>query len=305
MRDPRSLYELSEQPVPAGLPLVVGLTGFADAGSVVAQTVDYLRGQLAPTLVAAFDVDELLDYRSRRPVIRFEKDRVTEIRQPRLELELMTDDLGRQLLLLSGFEPDLQWRRFAAAVVDLIDRFAIGIVTWINSIPMPVPHTRPVGITVSGSRTDLVEAMSVWQPTTEAPATAVNLIDLQLQERAHETAGFVVLVPHYLADSDYPVAALAALDAISAATGRVFPTDELRERGREFLTKVNEQVAENSELANLLSTLETRHDAFMEDTTVKSPLTDMAGQLPSADELADELERYLQNRPRKGSQPGE
>ena len=68
MRDPRSLYELNpDVQVPPGLPLVAGLTGFADAGSAVAQTTDYLLSTLDTTVIATFDADELLDYRARRP----------------------------------------------------------------------------------------------------------------------------------------------------------------------------------------------------------------------------------------------
>ena len=79
MRDPRSLYELNaDVVVPTGLPLVAGLTGFADAGGAVAQTTEYLLSTLDTTVVATFDADELLDYRARRPIILFEGDhRVT------------------------------------------------------------------------------------------------------------------------------------------------------------------------------------------------------------------------------------
>ena len=94
MRDPRSLYEFSaEVEVPAGLPLVAGLTGFADAGGGVAQTTEYLRSTLETTPVAVFDADELLDYRARRPIIMFEEDRLTDYRPPRLALDLARDEL--------------------------------------------------------------------------------------------------------------------------------------------------------------------------------------------------------------------
>lgn len=294
MRDPRTLYEFDAGiEVPAGLPLVAGLTGFADAGGGVAQTTEYLRSTLETTTVAAFDADELLDYRARRPIILFEEDRLTDYRPPRLALDLARDELGQPFLLLTGFEPDFQWERFCAAVLGLIDRLQVGSTTWINSIPMPVPHTRPIGMTVSGNRADLVEAMSVWRPTTQVPANALHLVEYRLQERGHPTTGFVLLVPHYLADAEYPAAAVAALEAISASTGRIFPTDALREQGREFVGRIDEQVAENGELAKLVHALEERHDAYMEGTTLRSPLTDEDGEPPSADEIAAELEKFL------------
>jgi len=294
MRDPRSLYELNpDVAVPPGLPLVAGLTGFADAGGAVAQTTEYLLSTLDSTVVANFDADELLDYRARRPIILFQGDHLTDYRPPRLSLDLARDELGQPFLLLTGYEPDFQWERFGAAVLGLIDDLEVASTTWINSIPMPVPHTRPIGVTVSGNRSDLIEAMSIWRPTTQVPANALHLVEYRLHEEGHPTTGFVLLIPHYLSDTEYPSAAIAALEAISASTGRIFPTDVLREQGREFLARIDEQVAENGELAKLVGTLEERHDSYMEGTTLRSPLTDEDGELPSADEIAAELEKFL------------
>ncbi|BDZ53179.1 proteasome assembly chaperone family protein [Agromyces marinus] len=297
MRDPRSLYELeADVRVSAGLPLVAGLTGFADAGSAVAQTTEYLRTTLDTEPVAIFDADELLDYRARRPIMLFDGDHLTDYRPPRLALDLAKDELGQPFLLLTGFEPDFQWERFSAAVLGLIDDLEVGSTTWINSIPMPVPHTRPIGVTVSGNRSDLIEAMSIWRPTTQVPSNALHLVEYRLQEREHPTTGFVLLVPHYLSDAEFPSAAVAALEAVSASTGRIFPTDALREQGREFLAKIDEQVAENGELAKLVRTLEQRHDEYMEGAGLRSPLTDEDGELPTADEIAAELEKFLARR---------
>ena len=294
MRDPRSLYELNpDAVVPPGLPLVAGLTGFADAGAAVAQTTDYLLSTLDSTVVATFDADELLDYRARRPIILFQGDHLADYRPPRLSLDLARDELGQQFLLLTGYEPDFQWERFGSAVLGLIDDLGVSSTTWINSIPMPVPHTRPIGMTVSGNRADLIEAMSIWRPTTQVPSNALHLVEYRLHEQGHPTTGFVLLIPHYLSDAEYPLAAVAALEAISASTGRIFPTDALREQGRDFVARIDEQVAENGELAKLVGTLEERHDSYMEGTTLRSPLTDEDGELPSADEIAAELEKFL------------
>ncbi len=306
MRDPRALYELNpDVVVPPGLPLVAGLTGFADAGAAVAQTTEYLLSTLESTVVATFDADELLDYRARRPIILFAGDHLADYRPPRLSLDLARDELGQPFLLLTGYEPDFQWERFGSAVLGLIDDLGVSSTTWINSIPMPVPHTRPIGMTVSGNRADLIEAMSIWRPTTQVPSNALHLVEYRLHEQGHPTTGFVLLIPHYLSDTEYPLAAVAALEAISASTGRIFPTDALREQfldqggqprvaqGREFTARIDEQVAENGELGKLVGTLEERHDSYMEGTTLRSPLTDEAGELPSADEIAAELEKFL------------
>ncbi|MFD1713720.1 proteasome assembly chaperone family protein [Amnibacterium flavum] len=298
MRDPDDLYELTPAAhrVPLGLPLVAGLTGFADAGGVVTQLGQYLKDNLEVTELAVFDNDELLDYRARRPTILFDQDHLADYSPPTLTLSLALDDLSTPFLLLTGYEPDFQWERFAAAVLGFIERYEVSSTTWVHAIPMPVPHTRPVQVTVSGNREELVEAMSVWKPRTQAPANLLHLVEWKLQEADAPVTGFVALVPHYLADTEFPGAAVTALESISAATGLIFPTDRLREEGRVFLGKVESQVAGNEELARLVATLEERHDSYMEGNPLPSPLVDQAGDVPSADEIAAELEKFLAGR---------
>lgn len=295
MRDPAGLYDLTPEAagVPAGLHLVAGLTGFADAGGAVSQFGEYLLETLDHRAVLEFDADALLDYRARRPTISFDHDHLTDYNPPELKLYLVDDELGQQFLLLTGFEPDFQWQRFTASILQLIERYQVKTTTWVHSIPMPVPHTRPIGVTVSGNRSELVEAMSIWRPRTQVPANALHLVEYRLQELGHPTSGFVLLVPHYLADTEFPTAAVKALESISAATGLIFPTDSLRESGRDFLAKIDEQVESNAELARLVVTLEERHDSYMLDNPLPSPLTDEDGALPTADALAAELENFL------------
>ena len=298
MRNPDDLYELSagSESVPLGLPLIAGLTGFADAGAGVTQLSDYLLDTFDPEVIAEFDVDALLDYRARRPTIYFDQTHLTDYQPAKLNLYLAKDEIGQQFLLLTGFEPDFQWEAFTAAVLDLVDRFQVKTTTWVHAIPMPVPHTRPIGVTVSGNRMELTDAMSVWKPHTQVPANALHLVEYRLQQAGHPTAGFVLLVPHYLADTEFPLAAVKALETISAATGLIFPTEGLRDEGRDFVARLATQLETNGELAKLVTTLEERHDSYMLDNPLRSPLTDVDGELPSADDIAAELESFLASR---------
>jgi heat shock protein HspQ len=295
MRDPGELYELTAEAnsVPEGLHLVAGLTGFADAGGAVSQFSEYLLGTLEHTVIATFDADTLLDYRARRPVIYFDQDHLTNYQPPTLRLYLALDEIGQQFLFLTGFEPDFRWNQFSEAILELVSQFTVASTTWVHAIPMPVPHTRPIGVTVSGTRSDLIESMSVWRPHTQVAANALHLVEYRLQERSAATVGFVLLVPHYLGDTEFPSAALSALESTSASTGLIFPTDRLREQNRDFVARIDEQVRDNPELAKLVGTLEQRYDAYMEGSTLRSPLTDEDGELPSADEIAAELEKFL------------
>ena len=285
--------------VPGRLPLVVLMTGFTDAGGTVAGLVDFARDELDPHPLVTFSNDSLLDYRARRPVITFDQDHLTEYRPPRLELSLAHDALGQPFLVLSGYEPDFGWDAFVDAVGGFVDDFDIASVTWVHAIPMPVPHTRSLGATVSGTRGDLVEEHSVWRPQTQAPATIGHLLELRMIEAGHPTTGFVLLVPHYLSDTEFPGASALALEKIMAATGLVFDLADLREENETYIQKVEEQISGNEELRQMIHRLEERHDAYMagELSDVHTDGGIDESSLPSADELAAELERYLASRP--------
>jgi hypothetical protein len=295
MREPEDLYELTPEAadVPQGLPLVAGLTGFADAGAAVQQLAEYFSDAASPVPIAVFDDDELLDYRARRPIIEFDEDHLASFTPASLVLSLCRDEIGRPFLLLSGYEPDFQWNRFTAAVMGLIERFGVSSTTWVQAIPMPVPHTRPLQVTVGGTRQGLIDSMSAWRPTTRAPSNVLHLLEFRIAEQGGEVAEFVLLIPHYLADTELPAAVAKGLEVVSAATGLLFAIDPVRDRSRDFIARVDEQVGANEELSNLVRTLEERHDAYMAGNPVRSPLTDVEGEVPSADELAAELEKFL------------
>lgn len=279
--------------VPPGLPLVAGLTGFADAGSAVSQVNDYLLTTLPTKDIGLFDNDELLDYRARRPIFDFDQTHLSSYQPPRLGLSLVHDELGEPFLFLSGYEPDLKWEAVTRAIVALVDHFCVSSTTWVHAIPMPVPHTRTLGVTVSGNRSDITDRMSVWRPTTKVPGTLMHSVEYALSRANHPVSGFVILVPHYLADTEFPSAAVTALESMTASTGRIFPTDSLRELGRGFLLGIADQVDSNEELQRLVGTLEKRHDSYMEDNPLASPLMDAAGEIPSADDIAEQLQEFL------------
>jgi hypothetical protein len=297
------LYErVANAPVvPAGLPLIVLMTGFTDAGGTVSGVIEHVREELDPRPLVSFSNDALLDYRARRPIVTFDQDHLTDYRPQRLELSLVRDALGQPFLVLAGYEPDFGWDAFAEAVLDLGEEYDVSSVTWVHAIAMPVPHTRTLGATVSGTRGDLVEAHSIWRPHTQVPATVGHLLEIRLSQAGATVTGFVLLVPHYLADTDYPGATAAALEKLMSATGLVFALDDLREEDRDYVERVEEQITSNEELERMVRGLEERYDAYAarlaSGAAPSGTGTFDEAALPSADELAAELERYLASRP--------
>ncbi|MDO9063383.1 MAG: PAC2 family protein [Microbacterium sp.] len=293
MSDPIFRVAADAPDVPAGVPLVAALTGFTDAGGAVAQIAPHLLETLDAKRVLEYDNDELLDYRARRPAVEFDADHIADYTPADLVLHLAHDELHQPFLLLTGYEPDFKWERFVASVIETVERYQVRSVTWVHSIPMPVPHTRPIQYTVSGNRQDLTESHSVWRPHTQVPGTVMHLLEYRLQQRQHPVVGFILLVPHYLSETEFPAAGIAAVEAISTGTGLILPTDDLRELDREFRGKLQQQVEGNAELQRLVGALEERHDDYMANTGLRSTLVDGEGKLPSADDIADELQKFL------------
>lgn len=300
-----SLYRLlpAAQDVPPGLPVVAMLSGFSDAGQCTSQVSEHIFSNLESREVVEFNSDDLLDYRSRRPTMLFEKDHITDYQPAKLAIHLTSDEVGRQFLLLEGYEPDLRWESFANAVAEIMQHFRVSTFTWLHAIPFPIPHTRSVGITVSGNRSELVERFSEWRPQTQVPGNAMHLLEYRLSPLI-PVVGFVLLVPHYLADAEYPAAALKGLELLTAATELVFPTDVLREQERKFLSRLNEQISENAELEKLIATLEQGYSSS-DFGPSRSPIRKPTQQVPSAEELAEQLENYLAQRQRTADDESE
>jgi hypothetical protein len=301
MTQQQDLYTYAVDPasIPAGLSLLAGFSGFTDAGHVLTQMSDHIFSSLSHELVLRFNNDDLLDYRSRRPVMYFERDHIADYEPATLGLYLVHDEANQPFLYLHGYEPDFRWENFTFAVQEIVEDLAVKDFTWVNAIPFPVPHTKPVGVTVSGNRAEIIASVSEWKPQTQVPGNVLHLIEFKLSAIDLPIAGLVMLVPHYLSDTDYPQAAVKAFEQVSAATGLVFPTDSLRELGDVVLGKINEQVEKNEDLAKMISALEAGYGSESSGP-IRAPMVKPESRIPSAEEIAEELESYLANR-RKNS----
>jgi predicted ATP-grasp superfamily ATP-dependent carboligase len=302
--DPRELYQLTDVLPELGQPVLIhALTGFVDAGNATRLAREHLLSRFDSEPIATFDIDQLLDYRSRRPTMLFVADHWEHYDEPRLELRLLRDDAGTGFLLLSGPEPDLQWNRFTAAMIGLIRQLGVRLTIGLGAIPMAVPHTRPTGVTVHGTRPELTAGYEPWLQRVQVPGSAGHLLEFRLGEQGHDALGFAVHVPHYLAQSEYPPAAELMLTSISRATGLLLPTDELRAAAESVRADIDRQVAQTEEARNLVRALEEQYDAFARGRSGTNLLAPMNGPLPTADELAAELERFLAEQGQSGENP--
>jgi PAC2 family len=302
--DPEGLYQIVADLPPLDQPVLVqALTGFVDAGAATRLAREHVLETLEAQSVARFDVDQLLDYRSRRPAMIFMEDHWEHYERPELDLHLATDAAGTPFLLLAGPEPDLQWERFIAAVLRLVDRLNVRLTVGLNAIPMAVPHTRPIGITAHATRRELIPGNEPWLRRVQVPGSAGNLLEFRLGQESRDALGFAAHVPHYLAQTEYPAAAEQLLVSVSQATGLVLPTEALHTAAALVRVDIDRQIAEGGEAADVVKALEEQYDAFIRGRQGTN-LLDMGGdRLPTADELGAELERFLADQGNPGDQP--
>lgn len=264
------MYEL-EFPAPqlsavdgSGPVLVHGLEGFTDAGHAVRLATTHLRESLESELVASFDVDELLDYRSRRPLMTFKTDHFSDYAEPTLNLWALRDTAGTPFLLLAGMEPDLRWEKFTTAVRLLAEQLGVRRSIGLSAIPMAIPHTRPLGVTAHSSDRDLISEHQRWPGELQVPGSASSLLEFRMAQHGHESIGFSVHVPHYLAQTAYPEAAQTLLENVADNAGLDIPLAALGEAAARVREQVNEHIAGNSEV-------ETVVHALSVNTTASSP----------------------------------
>lgn len=226
--------------------------------------------------------------------MRFDVDRWTDYDAPQLSLHLLYDQEDTPYLLLAGPEPDTQWERFAAAVALLVERLGVRLVIGLDAFPMSVPHSRPTPIIVHGSRRELFADYRAWLGQIMVPASAGHLLEYRLGAAGIDALGIAAPVPPYLSQTEYPTAALALLHEVGARAGLRFDTTSLE--GAERLTRqaIEREIAGSEELQTLVAALEQQFDVAA--AAAQTALAE--GDLPSADELGAELERFLADQSR-------
>ena len=275
------------------LTLVVVLTGFLDAGKSAELAARHLSDLAEGKVVATFDVDALHDYRARRPPVTFVRDHYTDYEAPRLVVRALRDTGGTPFLLLAGPEPDIRWEAFARAVREVVERFDVSRVVSMGAVPMAVPHTRPIAITPHANRPDLVPGESPWQGELRVPASAQALLEIRLGEWGIDALGFVAHIPHYLAQMEYPQAALVLLEHLEIGGHLTIDLGELREAAEIAEAEVDRYLSTHDEVGEVVRGLEQQYDSFREAEAAGSSLLASDGTLPTGEEIGRDFEAFL------------
>lgn len=278
------------------LRMVVALDGFLDAGNAGALACRHLvevGSGGGGVVVATFDVDQLHDYRARRPPLSFVRDHYADYDAPRLVVRLLHDAGGTPYLLLHGPEPDTRWEAFCRAVHEVIRRFDVDLVVGIGAVPMAVPHTRPIAITHHANNPELLTGTSPWRGELRVPSSAQALLEVRLGEWGQDAQGFVAHVPHYLAQLDFPRASQALLEQVELAARLTIDLSELGSAASAREEEIGRYLASNEEVADVVTALEQQYDTFARAEAEGSSLLAEDEPLPSGEDLGRQFEQFL------------
>ena len=278
--------------------MVVVLDGFLDAGSAAARAAQHLvdlddTGPGAGRVVATFEVDELHDYRARRPAVSFVVDRYQDYDAPRLVVRLLHDTGGTPYLLLQGPEPDIRWEGFARAVREVVERFGVTRTIAMGSVPMAVPHTRPIALTHHANDPELLIGVSPWRGELRVPSSAQALLEIRMGEWEHPMQGFVAHIPHYLAQLSYPQASAALLEQVELAGRLTVDLSGLRAEAEDREAEIATYLAEHEDVADVVAALERQYDAFERAEESGASLLAPDEPLPTGEEIGQQFEQFL------------
>ena len=284
-----SLYVVHERPELDRPVLVMAPEGWIDAGLGGGGALGTLLTAIETTVVANFDIDELLDHRARRPTARITDGVYEDLMWPEIELRAGHDASGNAVLLLVGPEPDHQWRAYAAALAEVAQLFDVRMLVGMGAFPAPVPHTRPLSLAATATDAELANRVGVVSGTLEVPAGVLVAVERRFADAGIPAIGLWARVPHYAAAMPYPEASLLLLQGLADIVGITVDTTPLREAADATRERLDELIANSAEHSALVRQLEARADAEAE------PTPEGWGDLPSGDELAAEFERFLQS----------
>ena len=264
--------------------VVAAFDGWVDAGSAATAALKLLG--VGGDLVAEFDGDQLFDYRSRRPTLEIQDGRPERLTWPALTIRRRRIE-ERDLLVLTGAEPDFKWRRFSADLVEIARQLEVREWISLGAIPAAVPHTRPVPILGTASRPGLLKGDVQAGPEglLRVPAACISVVDMAISRSGIPSVGYFAQIPHYVS-GEYPGASAELLRALGRHLGIETDTGDLPEEARALRQRLDTAAALDENTRNYVARLEGMADE---------------SRLAAGDDLIADIERFLRDR---GSEMG-
>ena len=271
--------------------LIAGFTGWNDAAEAASLAVDTLREEWGAERFGVFAGEEFFDYQSVRPQIKLVEGVTRTVEWPENVLYATSGGVealgGRDAILISGPEPNFRWRSFCQGVVDLGREFDASLVLTMGALLADVPHSRPVSVAANAQDPSLVENLKLSASRYEGPTGVTGVLHRYVAEAGLPAVSFWASVPHYLPSVPSAPAALELLQNFQTLVGGTLNTSQLERTSEDYQRQVAQAVSQDSDLTSYVQMLEERYDVQADGDP---------RDLPTGDDLADELERFLREK---------
>ena len=275
--------------------LVAMLTGWIDASGAAAAAVATLDQAIGARPLATFDGDLFIDYRARRPTMELREGVNERLVWPEIDLKVGRTATGDDVLVLTGPEPDAAWRGFAATVTDLAIELGVRMVVVLGAYPFATPHTRPSRLSSSSPSPELIASVPFLKNSVDVPAGMGAVLEHAFVAKGVPALGIWAQVPHYLGTMSHPAASVALLDGVERVAGVAIDRSALASEAEIQRIRVDQLIDANAEHRSMVQQLEQVFDAS-EPTGVDGGFQmPSAADLPSGDDIAAEVERYLRD----------
>jgi predicted ATP-grasp superfamily ATP-dependent carboligase len=271
--------------------MVCAFKGWNDAGEAASAALSYIRGSFESREVGGIDPEEFYDFTAVRPTVKLVEGSTRKIEWPENSFSVApVPGAEGDLVMLQGVEPSLRWRRFTEEVVTAAHDLGVGMVITLGALLADVPHSRPVSITGITSDDALVKRLGFEPPTYEGPTGIVGMLQQACADAGLPAVSLWASVPHYVAAAPNPKVALALVRAFEGTAGLAVDGAELESAAEDYERQVTAAVASDPEVKAFVERLETQLD----EATAENPPDE--GELPSADTIASDFQRFLRQR---------
>ena len=268
--------------------LICAFKGWNDASDAASTAITFVGGALGAQRFASIDPEEFYDFQATRPKIKLVDGQTRELIWPEVELyEARVPRAPRDLILLAGAEPSFRWRGFGQLVVHLAETMGVQLVVTLGSLLADVPHSRPISITGLTSDPALVARLGLANSSYEGPTGIVGVLHGVCQQAGLPSASLWAAVPHYIAATPNPKAALALVRKLEGLVGVAVDAGELEGAAADYERQVNLAVQSDPDVQAFVERLE---------QAIGEEASDEAGPIPSGETIARDLQRFLRQR---------
>ncbi|MFN2490625.1 MAG: PAC2 family protein [Actinomycetota bacterium] len=290
MAEPSEMVTQHEQVELREPVLVAAFRGWNDAGDAASFAAIHLGRMWGAQRMASIDPEEFYDFQAVRPQVKLVDGLTRQITWPANEFwGAHLEGPARDVIVLVGTEPNTRWRTFSNVVANVARSHSVKLVITLGALLADVPHSRPVQISGTAADPELVERLGLQRSRYEGPTGIVGVLHDTFATAGIDSASLWAAVPHYLAVTPNPKAALALIEKASELVGADADVSELRKASSAYEEQVAKVVAEDEEVQAYVRMLEERTDEGVVEEMDPT-------KLPSADAIGAEVERFLRDK---------